>query len=360
LKKINFALIGSGWRAEFFIRIAKALPEQFNLCGVMIRDSEKGKTFAAQHNVLVVNTLNDLLKASPDFVVLSIARGKTIVVLKELMTRGIPVLCETPPAETTEELNQLWNDFQNCKGKVQVAEQYFLQPLYSAWENAIQRGLLGTVQNINISSLHGYHGISIIRRFLGESFQNCTVFGKRYQCSVIETLGRSGLVENGELHTYPRDRLTLEFDDGKVAFFDFSDPAQYHSLIRTRQLTVQGERGEIDDLSIRYISAKNIPVAQDLRRIDFGTFNNQEWSHYGLFLGEEALYKSPVFGARLNDDEIGVASCLLGMDEYLKTGKEFYPLKEALQDTYLAIVMQQAVKQDNEKIHTTTQSWAEK
>lgn len=41
MKKIRFGLIGSGWRAEFYIRIAKMLPEQFELTGVLIRDKEK-------------------------------------------------------------------------------------------------------------------------------------------------------------------------------------------------------------------------------------------------------------------------------------------------------------------------------
>ena len=43
MDKIRFGLIGSGWRAEFYIRIAKALPGIFDLTAVLIRDSEKGK-----------------------------------------------------------------------------------------------------------------------------------------------------------------------------------------------------------------------------------------------------------------------------------------------------------------------------
>ena len=45
MKKIRFGLIGSGWRAEFYIRIAKALPQQFELTKVLIRDKKKGEQF---------------------------------------------------------------------------------------------------------------------------------------------------------------------------------------------------------------------------------------------------------------------------------------------------------------------------
>ena len=60
MDKIRFGLIGSGWRAEFYIRIAKALPEIFDLTAVLIRDSEKGKNFSEKFNVPVVNTLDEL------------------------------------------------------------------------------------------------------------------------------------------------------------------------------------------------------------------------------------------------------------------------------------------------------------
>ena len=56
---------------------------------------------------------------------------------------------------------------------------------------------------------------------------------------MTETYGREGMVFDGEVVKCSRDRLTMEFDNGKVAYFDFSDPAQYHSFIRTRQLTMQ-------------------------------------------------------------------------------------------------------------------------
>lgn len=71
---------------------------------------------------------------------------------------GIPVLCETPPGEDLEDLNSLWAEYKKYNGKIQVAEQYFAQPLYAAWEKVIRSGKLGEVENINISSLHGYHG----------------------------------------------------------------------------------------------------------------------------------------------------------------------------------------------------------
>lgn len=356
--KIRFGLIGSGWRAEFYIRIAKALPDRFELPAVLIRSKEKGEAFSEKFQVTVVNTLEELLEKKPEFVVLAIKRGIVTDYLISLFEKGIPVLSETPPGENMEALYKLWEAYQKNDAKIQVAEQYFMQPLYASWYKVICDGKLGEVENINISSLHGYHGAAIIRQFLGTGFGNCRIYGKRYWFDVTETYGRDGMVFDGEVVKCSRDRLTMEFDNGKIAFFDFSDPAQYHSFIRTRQLTVQGTRGEIDDLTIRYLNQENIPVTEELNRIDLGVYGNQEWSHYAVMLGEEFLFKNPFTNARFNDDEIAVASCLVKMHEYVVSGEKFYSLADALQDMYLCLKMDEALADPVTIVETSVQPWA--
>lgn len=356
-EKMKYALIGSGWRAEFYIRIAKMAPEQFHLTAVLVRDPAKGAAFAKKFQVKVVNTLDALLEDEPEFVVLSIKRGIVTDYLLDLFERGIPVLTETPPGEDMESLHRLWAAYEKYQPKVQVAEQYFVQPLYAAWYQAIQDGMIGRVENISISALHGYHGVSMIRRMLGTGFLNCTMYGKRYHYEVTETYGRDGMCFDGEKFLCPRDRVTMEFEDGSVAYFDFSDPAQYHSFIRTRQLNIQGDRGEIDDLTIRYLTQDNIPVTQELNRIDLGVYGNQEWSHYALMLGEKFLYRSPFANARWNDDEIAVATLLARMAEYVSGGEEVYSLRDGLQDMYLCLKMEEAMAAEYAPVKTQTQPW---
>ena len=357
MEKIRYALIGSGWRAEFYIRIAKAVPDRFSLTAVLIRDKEKGRAFAEKFQVKVVNTLEELMEDSPDFVVLSIKRGAVTDYLLRLFEQNIPVLAETPPGETMEDLYSLWKAYEACRPKVQVAEQYYLQPLYASWYKALELGLLGRVENISISALHGYHGISMIRRMLGVKGLPCTIYGKRYHFEVTETYGRSGMAFDGGTFMCPRDKAVLEFDDGKTAFFDFSDPAQYHSFIRTRQLNIQGTRGEIDDLEIRYLTEENVPVTESLRRIDLGVYGNQEWSHFAMMLGERFLYRTPFPNARLNDDELAVGGLLLGMADYLSGSGQAYSLADALQDMYLCLKLEEAYRSPFQPVRTEPQPW---
>ena len=48
----------------------------------------------------------------------------------------------------------------------------------------------------------------------------------------------------------------------------------------------------------------------------------------------------------MNDDEIAVASCLACMKNFTENGTEFYSLREALQDTYLSFMLEQAIESE--------------
>ena len=45
------------------------------------------------------------------------------------------------------------------------------------------------------------------------------------------------------------------------------------------------------------------------------------------------LYENPFKSARLSDEEIAIATCLLNMKKYLETGIPFYSLQEAALDS---------------------------
>lgn len=352
-------MIGWGWRAEFYHRIARAIPEQFEITSVLQRSEQKAQALTKATGLVAVTTLDDLLKDGPDFVVVSVKRGATAGILHELFARGVPVLAETPPAESIEEMMRLWSAAVRSGARIRVAEQYPSQPLYSAWESFMGSGALGRVDNMSISALHGYHAMSIIRRYLGVPGDRCVIVGERFTFKVTETVGRDGPITSGAVVDSPRERATLAFESGKVAFFDFSDPTQYHSYIRTRQLNVQGTRGEIDDLTVRYLGPGGVPATQNLLRIDQGVFNNEGWSHQRLMLGDRVLYQSPFPDTRLNDDEIAVATCLAQMVQYLDSGVGGYPLEEALQDAYLSLMLEQAFREQYSPVETQSMPWLE-
>lgn len=356
MSKIRFGIIGGGWRSEFFLRVAQYLPEVFEVSSVLMRSQEKADVLSAKFGIKTTLSYDEFIEDKPSYAILAISRKATLAYIEKLFKSDIAVLCETPPADTVKELNELWSVIKKYDGKMQVAEQYFAQPIYSAWLNVVDQGLIGETSLVNISAIHGYHGINILKKFLHITKENCTIYGKQYSIPVTVTGGRDAVDHSGKLTTQPQDRVTFEFENGKFAFYNWSG-LQYHSKIRTRHFTVQGERGEIDDLTIRYLNSKNEAVTQSFNRIDGGIYDLDGWTHRGIMLGENYIYKNPFEESRLNDDEIAVAYCMYKMKDLVETGEEYYPMPEALQDSYLSILLYQCLETPLVPIQTETQSW---
>jgi predicted dehydrogenase len=53
----SFAIVGGGWRAEFYMRIAKAMPERFRIHTMLVRDAEKGKAIEEKWGIPTVRTM---------------------------------------------------------------------------------------------------------------------------------------------------------------------------------------------------------------------------------------------------------------------------------------------------------------
>ncbi|MDF2942149.1 MAG: oxidoreductase domain protein [Herbinix sp.] len=353
MSKIRFAIIGNGYRAMAYLRVGLALPEDFEVTSVLFRNQEKATAFSNTYSIPVALSLNDCLATKPDFVIIAIGREAIPAMMHELMTLGMPMLVETPPAVMYEDLLTLWQKSQEFNAKIQVAEQYFLHPLYQAKLKALSQGILGDLTNLSISWAHDYHGVSLIRKLLGVNFETAKIYGKNYQFPVTVTDSRIGIKTNGDVVTANRARYTFEFANGKVAYYDFASDIQYRSKIRTRHLNIQGIRGEMDDLTVRSLTSDNQPILQNFQVTeDINTLTT-----YSVNLGNECLYTNPLVHARLTDDEIAIANCLIGMQNYILTDKDFYSFAEGCQDTYFWLLMQEALQKPNITIQSKQQPW---
>lgn len=358
--KIRFGIIGGGWRSTFFVTAARQMPETFGVTGVLMRDPAKAKAFSIAHDVKTFLSFDQFAAAAPDFVVVSLPRSVSMDYLRLLIKMGIPVLCETPPAWDVDSLRQLWELSLLHHAKIQVAEQYFARPMIAAKLKAVQQGIIGEPCYANLSVCHGYHGINLIRRFLGVGFENAVISGQSFSMPTTQTCSRAGEYAPDEyVETQAkRDIATLAFQNGKVGLYDFSGE-QYRSFIRCNSLRVLGDKGQIQDDTAYYLVPDGSPAISSFTRMDQGINDHIDgFCLRSVSLGEREYYKNPFIPARLGDDELAVAYCLYQMAMWLQ-GKEppFYPLEEALQDTYLAICLEKALE-SKAPVETTPQPWA--
>ncbi|MES2463474.1 MAG: Gfo/Idh/MocA family oxidoreductase [Armatimonadota bacterium] len=351
----DFAIIGGGWRAEFFLRVAAALSDQFRVTGMLTRDAAKGAALETTWQVPTFRSLDELLQTAPQFVVVSVPRTVAPDLLVELAERGVPALSETPPASDLDALVAL---FERVGGnaRIQVAEQYLFQPQHAARLAFSASGRLGSISQAQVSVAHGYHGISLLRHFLGVGFEDAVITARTHSTPIVDGPNRNGPPAEDRIVSARQTIAEFDFGD-RFGIYDFTD-AQYFSWIRSPRLLVRGERGEINGDEIRYLQDFQTPVSVALKRDDTGQNGNLEgYYHRGILAGTEWLYRNPFPPARLSDDEIAVATCLQKMAEYTAGGPDFYSLAEASQDHYLALLVEQAVKQQA-PVATIRQPWA--
>lgn len=338
---VPFAIVGAGWRAEFYLRVARALPDRFQVTGVLTRDAERADRVTSEWAVPVRSSLDGLLSDRPLFVVVCVPQATTPSLLRELAARSVPVLAETPPASDLAALSAL-RDLAASDARIQVAEQYQFQPLHAARLAVVRSGMVGTVTQVQVSLAHDYHGIDLMRRFLGVRFDPVTIIARRFISPLIGGPDRKG--PPTEERTDASEQIIAWFDfDGRLGVYDFTED-QYFSWIRSPRLLVRGERGEIHDGTVRSLRDSYTPFTVELTRRDTGQDGNLEgFYHDGITSGGTWVYRNPFIPARLTDDEIAVATCLQRMAEYVDGAPGFCNLAEAAWDHELSLRMGEAI-----------------
>jgi predicted dehydrogenase len=176
------------------------------------------------------------------------------------------VLAETPPAPDLPAMRALWADV-GASGLVQVAEQYLMVPAHAARLEAVRAGVIGTPTQVQVSSTHMYHAISLMRGHLGVGAEPATVRAMRTSAPLVDPLTRDGWTGDDE----PRPAGTiigvLDWGDGRSGVYDFTDN-QWHNQLRFRRLVVRGTHGELrDDEVVRLLGPETIARTPLVRRI---------------------------------------------------------------------------------------------
>jgi predicted dehydrogenase len=351
----GFAVVGTGFRTEYFLQIAAALPDRLRVTALLGRNAERAAELGRRYGVPVAADFDALVASRPAFVLVCVAWGPTPDFIRQAVAAGLPVLTETPPAPDLDRLRRLWSDL-GPDAPVQVAEQYQFQPMHAARIVIARSGLLGVPQAAHSWHCHGYHGISLLRILLGATGTGARVQGFTSAERVLSRPGRadpsSPLAEADTKRTFAR----FEFGD-RYGIFEF-DGTQYWSPIRSRGIAVRGSRGELVTNDVRWFADDGTPMAGHLRRQDGGVDGDMT-AHalWRISFADETVYTNPVAPARLHDDEIAGAEVLGRMVTFVKTARPFYPLADGCQDHYLSMLMDQAAS-SGQIVQAEPQPWA--
>ncbi len=365
MEKNRFIIVGSGWRSLYYVRIAKALPQYFELCAMLCRTKDKADMIRTSYNIHATISKEECCELKPDFVVVAVDKTSIAEVSKEWLGYGFTVLCETPAALELSMLKELWELHQKNGAKLSVAEQYTRYPVYEAMIKVLDSDIIGEPYSANVSLAHEYHGASLIRAFLREKMTPFQITAKTYTFPTAQTLSRYERFTDGKLIDRQRTLAVLEFADGKMAFYDF-DSEQYRSPIRNNYVNIRGSRGELKDETVYYLNKDNIPQAASLEILRHHVVT--QWENPNLkevteidniIFNGRSIYE-PRFGScGLASDETAVWRVMYDTALYSRGEKALeYPLEYALEDAYTAILLKGAVS-TGKTVKSETLPWHE-
>ncbi len=338
----TFGIVGTGWRSEFFVRLARLLPDRLRATGVVTRSAARAGQVTEEWGVPAFTSVDDLLAHErPAYVIVSVPWPATPDVTRELVGRGVRVLAETPPAPDVAGLRALWSDV-GGSGLVQVAEQYTLMPGHAARLAVLRAGVIGVPTSVQLSSTHMYHAVSLIRALLGVDFEPGRVRAERFVAPLVDPLTPAGWTGDETAKPATTTLATIDFG-GRMGLYDFTDN-QWWNPLRARRMVVRGSHGEIvDDLVTRMLDPTT-PVQSTLTRRQTG----HDLSLEGLDLKHisfdgQLVYRNPFVGAGMSDDDIAVAALAEATGAWARDeGPAPYPLADACQDHLIALAVEES------------------
>lgn len=334
---ISYLIVGSGYRSEYYGRIAATYPELFRAL-YLCRSEEKTKLIKHNTGIDATTDLDDAISFAPDFVVVAVDREHVADVAREWALRGFPVLTETPVGSSLDTLKSIWDLHQSQGARIVCCEQYYRQPLIAKGLSLIEEGLIGRPSTGYLSLVHDYHAASLLRKMMLTAGEDYVIRGERKVSDVVGTDSRYEAFYDGRITKETRDIIHVDYASGKSAVYDFSS-VEYRSYIRSRHIVVRGEKGEWNDRMIYYLDDDNNPQKMLLM---------PEIPEKYRILDTQALRDArrtwqPELQLDTLQDEYAIATMLLDMKEYVDGGESPYPLKDALDDAVFWLMIQEAV-----------------
>ena len=354
----TFGIVGSGYRAQLLVSVAHRLAERLTLVGAAVHRAESVEEVGQRWGVPVYLSPEELFrKARPDFVLTCVPRTVNPAVVTSLVDLGAHVLTETPPALDLVGMRSLW-DAVGARKLVQVGEQYHLYPGHCARHEVVRRGLLGRPTSVQVSSTHGYHAVSLMRRLLGAGFDPVAVSALVYKAPLVDPLTRKGWSDDDTEKEARVTLASLDFGDSTSGVYDFTDN-QWHNQLRHRRIVVRASRGEISDDSVVRLAGPRTILHSPLVRSQLGyDLNMDGFDTEHISFEGEVVWRNPFLGSRLMDDELADAAIMVATAAWAKDeGPAPYPLAEGCQDHLVSLAIDEAVS-TGKRIVTGVEAWA--
>ncbi len=276
--------------------------------------------------------------------------------------RGLHVLLETPIAHDLREADAIIAAAEQRGVYVEVAEQFHRRPLEQLKLKLIASGVFGAVYtSFNDFAGHGYHGISVMRSYLGFDAQPLTVTGVVQRYGLTSYYSR--LANTTEARDETQEHGIITFAGGRLGIFHWTNVGYDSPLRWWRSSRFLAEKGmgitvgiglDVEErlslLAPGGEAPRFITVERRWERVDGGALAAIV-AHTGapdvpiVRWDNPFLQEAPGTTPQWHDDEIGVAGCIKSLVDAVRTQTPpSYGARQGRLDQALILALRQSAE----------------
>ena len=346
-ERIRIIIVGTSKRSDYLYGpLLLLLQKDVEFVGIWGRSEERVRALGEKYSVPCFTDLERLRdEVRPEAAIVSVGYAANGEVGRCVVDLGLHALLETPIAHDLVDADAIISGANSAGLKIEVAEQYYRRPVERIKRALIQSGAFGRVLTAcNDFMGHGYHGVSLIRSYIGCDVPVVSVNGVTAQFSVsphyawiAQTLGpREEQWEHAVLH----------FADGRLGFFNWSSIAYDSPLRWLRSTRFFAEKGMAvgDQLTLLTPDGKD-PQPVFLERRSHNVGGMETLSEIVAHTKPEVSWRNPFREYYMDDEMIAVADCLMSLVNAIRENRspEYGPV-QARTDQAITLAMGESAR----------------
>jgi predicted dehydrogenase len=344
-ERVRFVIIGAGKRSDYlYAPLLNLLKEDVEFVGVWGRSEERARQLGEKYHVPWFTNLDQMRNELPvDAAIVSVANPANGEIGRNVIELELHALLETPLANRLDDADAIISGARKSNLKVEVAEQYYRRPVECLKRKLIAADVFGRILvAYNDFMGHGYHGMSLIRSYIGLDEPVVSVTGTNSTFSVSPHY--SWISHTTEKRDEEWQHATLRFANGALGFFNWSSIAYDSALRWQRSTRFFAERGMAwgDHLTNLTADGKD-PQPIEIKRYFHNIGGMETLTELVALTSPEIVWRNPFRAYYMDDEMIAVANCLRSLVEAIRKDKPpDYGAVQARLDQELTLAMNES------------------
>lgn len=367
---LRVAIIGTARRSDYLYGpIIQALAGQVELVSVWGRSDDSARNLGQSLGVPWYTDLTRLVtETAPQIGVVSVAYSANGQVGLMAVEAGLHLLLETPIAHKLSEADAIIQAAAARGLKIEVAEQFHRRPLEQIKLALIQSGLFGQVYtSFNDFAGHGYHGVSVMRSYLGFDAVPRQVTGQVRRHKLAPYWSR--LAGSIDAWNETQEYGLIDFDGDRTGIFNWTSVGYDSPLRWWRSSRFLAERGMGITVGVGLDAEERLSLLAPGGEAPHFITLERRWErndggalvamvahtgdpHQPIVRWENRFRPTKKgHGTQWHDDEIGVAGCLMSLVDAVRNDTEpSYGAQQARLDQELILAIRVSSNQGGQPV----------